>query len=144
MPLSRLTTLRACSQTVCVSTAKSPDGMTLLPYIKGEPLVWDFTCSQTRSNLCISRDTGGCQGGRIGRKYRTYEELSRNYIVEPVAIETLGGIGPDSLSFVSELDKRITDVSGSPLETSYLRQRLGITVQRGNAACILENLSSDF
>ena len=78
------------------------------------------------------------------RKYRTYEELSRNYIVQPVAIETLGGIGTDSLSFVSELGKRITDVSGSLLETSYLRQRLGITVQRGNAACILENLSSDF
>ena len=70
--------------------------------------------------------------------------FERNYIVQPVAIETFGGSGPDSLSFVSELGKRITDVSGNPLETSYLRQRLCIAVQRGNAARILEILSSDF
>ena len=30
---------------------------------------------------------------------------------------TLIGVGPGSLSFVSELSKRITGVSGSPLET---------------------------
>ena len=30
---------------LCVSTAKHPDGMTLLLYIRGKLLVWDFTCS---------------------------------------------------------------------------------------------------
>ena len=50
-----------------------------------------------------------------------------------VAIENLRGIGPISISLVPELGNRITDVSGSPLETSYLRQRLGIAQQRGNA-----------
>ena len=132
---------------LCVSTAKRPDGITLLPYIRGKPLVWDFTCSHrlaaTYASVAIQEDTKVAELAEA-RKYRTYDELSRNYIVQPVAIETPGGVGPDSLSFVSELGKRITGVSGSPLETSYLRQRLGIAVQRGNAACILENLSTDF
>ena len=128
---------------LCASTAKRPGGMTLLPFIRGKPLVWDFTCSHrlaaTYASVAIQEDAKVAEA----RKYMTYEELSRNYIVQSLAIETLGGVGPDSLSFVSELGKRITGVSGSSLETSYF-QRLGIAVQRGNAACILENLSSDF
>ena len=118
-----------------------------MPYIRGKPLVWDFTSShrlaETYATVATQEDTQLAELAEA-RKYRTYEELSRNYIVQPVAIETLGGIGPDPLSCVFELDKRITDVNGSPLETSYLRQKLGIAVQRGNAACILENLSTDF
>ena len=83
---------------LCVSTAMRPDGMTLLPYIRGEPLFWDFSCSHklsgTYASVAAQVDALVAELAEA-RKCRTYEELSRNYIVQPVAIETLGGIGPD-------------------------------------------------
>ena len=109
--------------------------MTLLPYIRGRPLVWDFNCSHRLAATASVATQGDSKVAELAeaRKFRTYEQLSRNYIVQPVAIENLRSIGPDSLSLVPELGKRLTDVSGSPLEISYLRQRLGIAQQRGNA-----------
>ena len=117
---------------LCGSTAERPDGMTLLPYISGTPLVWDFTCSHKLAATYASDATQ--EDAKVAelaatRKYTTYEEISRNYIVQPVAIETLGGIGPDSPTFVFELGQRIFNVNGSPLGTSYLRRRFGIAVQ---------------
>ena len=41
------------------------------------------------------------------------------------------------LTFVNEVGKRISSVTGDPRAASFLRQRLSIAVQRGNAAAVL-------
>ena len=55
----------------------------------------------------------------------------------PVAIESLGTFGARSLKFIRDLGRRIALQSGDPLATTYLIQRLAVTVQRGNAASII-------
>jgi len=54
-----------------------------------------------------------------------------------VAIETLGPWGPAGLSFINEVGGRIASVTGDVRAASFLRQRLSIAVQRGNAAAVL-------
>ena len=120
--------------------------MTVQPYNSGKPPVWDFTCSNRLAATypsAATQEVAKMADLAKARKYKTYEQLSPNYILRPVAIDTLGGIGPDSLCFVSELGKGMMHKFGSPLGTSYLRQRLGLAVQRSNAACILKNFSTD-
>ena len=51
----------------------------------------------------------------------------------PVAIETLGAIGPKSLVFLKELGWRARQQSGDERAPSFLLQRLSVAVQRGNA-----------
>ena len=57
-----------------------------------------------------------------------------------MAVETLGAWGAESLKFIQDLGSRIQDASGDKRSTSFLFQRLGICVQRGNAAAILGTL----
>ncbi len=43
-----------------------------------------------------------------------------------------------TLVFLQQLGRKIEEVSGDPRSSAFLRQRLAINVQMGNAACILE------
>ena len=75
------------------------NGLTLLPYSRGKALVWDFTCVHrlAASYTGLSNHAGATVAELAeSKKLRTYQELEQNYIVQPIAIESLGGIGPDS------------------------------------------------
>lgn len=122
---------------------KRPDGITLTPWCKGKPIVWDFTCVDTlaRSNLPVS----GSGGGKLcilaeNKKRRKYEQLQRSYIFCPVAMETLGAWGPDASSLIRTIGHRISEATGELRATTFLKQRLSLTVQRGNAISILSCL----
>ena len=72
-----------------------------------------------------------------------YAEITRDFIFTPIAVETTGAWNKSSMNFISELGKKISEVTTEKLETSYLFQRLSIAIQRGNAICILGTLASD-
>ena len=72
-----------------------------------------------------------------GNKVTKYASLSVGYEFVPVAIETLGSWGPAGLAFVNEVGRRITSVTGDIRAASFLRQRLSLAVQRGNAVAVL-------
>ena len=55
----------------------------------------------------------------------------------PVAIETLGAVGPHSLSLLKNIGRRIASESGEAKSGEYLIHRLTVTVQRRNAASVL-------
>ena len=74
------------------------------------------------------------------RKRAKYEEISATHIFQPIAIETLGGLGTDTLRFITSLGKRVTQATGDDRATIFLRQGLGIAVQRGTAAVCLKLL----
>ena len=57
-------------------------------------------------------------------------------LVKPVAVETLGAWGPDSLKFVKEIGKRIADNCGDQRSTSFLLQAISMAIQRGNVTSI--------
>ena len=57
-----------------------------------------------------------------------------------MAVETLGSWGQDSLKFLEDLGSRIATSTGDKRSTSYLFQRLGIAIQRGNVISIKATL----
>ena len=130
---------------LCRSDGKRPDGLTLFPWSRGKSLVWDFTCVQ---RLAVSYTRiASAPGSSVAaiaeeKKVDKYKDLSRDFVTQPVAVETLGGLGPTTLSFLTDLGHRISIISGNKRSTEFLRQRLGIAVQSGNAACLFESLCS--
>jgi len=55
-------------------------------------------------------------------------------------VETLGVWGPEAASLVSELGRRIAVITGEPHSASFLRQRIDVVLQKGNAASIMGTL----
>ena len=55
----------------------------------------------------------------------------------PIAVETFGSWGSDSLKFIKEIGKRIQETTGEKRATAYLVQSISMTIQKGNAASIL-------
>ena len=70
-------------------------------------------------------------------------EIAITHAFVPLAFETLGAWGVQCQRFVSELGRLITLITGDTRETSYLRQRLSIAVQRGNAIACRGTLSHE-
>ena len=66
-----------------------------------------------------------------------------NYIVTPVAIETLGPWAPMGLKLIKEVGKKICDLTGEKRSTSYLFQSISIAIQRGNAASVMGTVYND-
>ena len=71
-----------------------------------------------------------------------YQELTKNYIFTPIAIETLGSWGQQGHELVKEIGRKIGDVTGERRSTFYLFQRISMAVQRANAASFLCTISS--
>ena len=71
------------------------------------------------------------------KKISKYGYLEHSHIFCPVAIETSGVCGPQSITFLKELGKRIKLNHRDLNSTQYLWQQLSIAIQRGNAASIL-------
>ena len=55
----------------------------------------------------------------------------------PIAIETFCAFGEEAAKFMSELGRRLTKTTQDSRSASFLFQRLTVTKQRGNAACVL-------
>jgi hypothetical protein len=73
---------------------KRPDGMTLVPWNKGQPLVWDVTVVDTLADsyvLKTSEVSGFAAEMACKRKHNKYRSIiSSNYIFKGLALETLG------------------------------------------------------
>ena len=55
---------------------------------------------------------------------------------KPFSVETLGVFGEEARSPVRDVGRRLCAATGDPREPSYLRQRISVAIQRGNAASI--------
>ena len=119
---------------------RRPDGLSLVPWTEGRSLVWDFTCPDTLAATYVgagARAAGAAATLAEARKRLHYEELSRDYYVAPVAVETLGSMGPTTRRFVQNMGKRLIASTGDTRAGQYFRQRLSVAIQRGNAASVL-------
>ena len=121
------------------SDGKRPDGATLAPWKSGCLLVWDATCPDTfapsyRANA--TQEPGKVAEAAEDRKCGKYRDLPPGHFFSPIAIETLGAIGPKSLTLLKEIGGRIRAETGDPRSTEYMLQRLSVAVQRGNCTSI--------
>ena len=76
------------------------------------------------------------------RKRRKYSHLDQGHSFVPVAIETAGVFGPETMDFMRELGSRLQLASADRNSFTYLIQRLSVAVQRGNAASVLGSARS--
>jgi len=114
---------------------KRPDGSTLIPWLAGKAMAWDVTVVNTlaESYVTISASPCGVAEHAAARKSLKYSSLPSSHIFQPLALETLGPINSTGISFLTELGRRLTGVSGDSRETMHLFQRVSLAVQRYNS-----------
>jgi hypothetical protein len=101
--------------------------------------VWDATCVDTFSatNVCHSAvDAGFAATKAEEAKVVKYAALASSYIIQPVAFETSGVIGPSTTRFLRDIGGRLALRRNEPREAEWLTQRLSLAIIRGNALAI--------
>ncbi|XP_041980282.1 uncharacterized protein LOC121733945 [Aricia agestis] len=122
---------------------KRPDGMTLVPWSRGRPLVWDATCVDTLAASHVTattREAGAAAAQAETNKRRKYEALGNDYFFVPFGVETLGPWGPGAQQMFRELSQRLVEKTNDPRAGAYLGQRISLAIQRGKAASLLGTL----
>ena len=125
------------------SDGKRPDGMTIIPWSRGQLLVWDATCCDifAASHIGAAVSEPGAWAAKAD-KVSKYCHLDTCYQFVPVAVETCGTFGPQAGEFFRELGRRVRRATLEPNAYKYLVQRISVAVQRGNAASVLGSLGS--
>ena len=121
-------------------SSPSPDGITVVLWKSGRLLVWDATCPDTFAPSYLpsaASGVGAVAAAAEEWKKRKYSHLDQCHLFVPVAIETTGVFGPETMEFLWELGRRLQLVSADHNSFTYLIQRLSVAVQRGNAASVL-------
>ena len=76
------------------------------------------------------------------RKIDKFRELIDNgYIFQPVALEVQGSLGESSDIFITRLCKMLCRSHDDQRAGSFLKQRILMALQIGNAACVLGTVS---
>jgi hypothetical protein len=120
-----------------------PDGISLIPWTRGKPLAWDVTCAFP---LAASWSSTALRGQSAvataveARKTQKYADLAHDFIFEPISLEVFGGMGEATQQFISKLGSKLLERDINKNAAFYFRQRLALSVQIGNSACILETL----
>jgi hypothetical protein len=105
----------------------------IVPWNKGQPLVWDVTVVDTLADsyvLKTSEVSGFAAEMACKRKHNKYRSIiSSNYIFKGLAFETLGPWCKETIDF-------IIAESGDSKPKKFLFERISLAIQRGNAASI--------
>ena len=114
---------------VSSSDGKRPDGITIVPWKSGRVLVWDATCPDTYAPSYVplaTREAGAVAELAEQNKREKYSHLVASHHFVPIAIETSGVMGPEALSFIRELGRRLEMETGEPRSLHFLLQRLSV------------------
>ena len=130
-----------------------PDGVTQFSWKNGKCMAWDSTCVDTLAKSYIRKTcvkAGGAAEDAESDKVKKYAHLDNQYDFYAIGFETLGSWGPSALDILSQIGNRIKAHTGDMRTMEFLRQRIGIEIQRGNAVSVLgtvensNNLDSPF
>jgi len=119
--------------------------VTLIPWSNGKCWTWDDTVPDTMAASHVestSTMAGAAADKAASNKKTKYPALQQTHLFVPVSVETTGSWNVDSINFVSTIGKKLTEVSGDTLETSYLFQRLSVAIQRENEVSFARTLSN--
>ncbi|KAH0812143.1 hypothetical protein GEV33_010648 [Tenebrio molitor] len=112
---------------------KRPDGMTLVPRIKGQPLVWDVTVVDTLADSYVlksSEVSGFAAEMACKRKHSKYSSIiSSNYVFKGLAFETLGTWCKEAIDFINVIGNRFIAESGDSKSKKFLFERISLAIQ---------------
>ena len=77
------------------------------------------------------------------RKLAKYSNLASNFTVQPIAVENLGAFSLSSLEFLSDRGHKLSSFSGGERASSFLFQRLSVSLQRFNSVLLHDILEFD-
>ena len=115
------------------SDGKRPDGASVVPWKYGRVLVWDATCADTLApshQAMAAREPRAVAVDAEQRKKSKYSHLETTHCFVPVAVETLGAMGPEACSFFQEIANRIKSSCNEERAHDFLLQRVAVSVQR--------------
>jgi hypothetical protein len=116
--------------------------MTLVPWIKDQPLVWDVTIVDTLADsyvLKTSEVSGFAADMACKRKHSKYSSIiSSNYIriFKGLVFETLDPWCKETINFINVIRNRLIAESGDSKSEKFLFERISHAIQHGNAASI--------
>ncbi|XP_055349896.1 uncharacterized protein LOC129596594 [Paramacrobiotus metropolitanus] len=125
---------------ICPTNNKRPDGVTLTPWERGRMLAWDATCVNTMaiSHIVATSTRAGAAAAQAEQsKAEKYRDITPNYLFSALGFETVGPPGPEATRMMTVVGQKIQEETGEKRATEFLRQRISIEIQRGNAASIL-------
>jgi hypothetical protein len=125
---------------------KPPDGMTLVPWIKDQPLVCDVTVVDTLAEsyvLKTSEVSGFAAEMACNRKHSKYSSIiSSNYIFKGLSFETLGPWCKETIDFINVIGNRLIAESGDSKSKKFIFERISLVIQRiVNQKCYVIMLS---
>ncbi|KAJ4437000.1 hypothetical protein ANN_17132 [Periplaneta americana] len=123
------------------SDAKRPDGLTLTPWSKGKSLFWDATCYNTFASSYLpktSKLAGSAAASAVTIKRNKYLDLLDRYNFVVFAVESMGPRCSEAKLLTSDIGKYLSALNGDSRSTAFLRQRISIAIQRGNAISVME------
>ena len=121
--------------------------MTLVPWKMGRcvSVTWDVTCPDTlaASHRQITAYASGAASERAAMlKHIEYQAIEAVHDFVPIAVETLGPINNEGMSFLRELGGRLSTATRDLRETSFLFQRVSVCMQRANAIAFRGSFSN--
>ncbi|KAJ4431389.1 hypothetical protein ANN_19986 [Periplaneta americana] len=122
------------------SDGKRPDGLTLTPWSKGKSLLWDATCYNTFASSYLpktSKLAGSAAASAVTIKRNKYLDLLDRYNFVVFAVESMGPWCSGAKLLTSDIGKYLSALNGDSRSTAFLRQRIGIAIQRGNAISVM-------
>ena len=115
---------------------KRPDGLRVIPWPREMSVTWDVTVTNTIADTYLhltSAKAGGAAENAATRKENKYVDLQETNTFDPLAFETFGPINVKGMEFLQELVRHLAAISDDNRHTSFLFQRISITLQRINA-----------
>ena len=101
---------------------------------------WDATCVDTVAVSYVGHtaNTAGWAADEAEReKVKKYAALHGRFFFNPVGFETFGSWGVEARNLIAEIATRIRDQTGEVRAEEFLRHRISVEIQRGNAASVL-------
>ncbi|KAJ6638968.1 hypothetical protein Bhyg_11706 [Pseudolycoriella hygida] len=120
--------------------SKRVDGVTIVPWSRGRQLAWDATCVDPLCNSYVrgsARRTGFAADRAAIDKRNDYRSVCNQYHFLAFAVDCLGVWSNEAKVFGAELGRRMSTCTNEPRSLTFFRQRIGLAIMRGNAACVL-------
>ena len=94
-------------------------------------MVWDVTCPDTLAPsyaVLATREAGTVAAEMEHRKREKHVHLDPSHFFVPIAVETLGAMGPEAGHFFRDVGRWIAADTSKPLSHQYFLQQVAVAV----------------